>query len=154
MHRHKWRRRFAWLLGVIVGLFVVGVVFGALGGGSTSGGGHVAQPVASHTSATPTPTPAYDGPDYTGSHLKVTEKDFGYGVTSYAGHIRVTNHTDQLADVTITVNVFRHNQNLGELDGYTTVKPHSSTRVKLTSMDDYHANWTDTHVSVTGFPDN
>lgn len=85
--------------------------------------------------------------DYSFSHLRVSREG---GLGSFQGTLVVRNTTDEQADVYVTVDAYNHNQNVGELDGSATLKPHSSSRVKLTSLDDF-TKTTDYKVDVTGW---
>lgn len=86
------------------------------------------------------------GEDYDFSHLKVTKGGFGL----FEGSIVVENTTSERSKVFVTVAAFRGQQNLGELNGSATMKPHSSSKIELTSLDDF-ARATDYQVEISGF---
>lgn len=89
---------------------------------------------------------AEQGEDYDFSKLKVTKGGFGL----FEGSIVVENTTSERSKVIVTVDAFRRQQNLGELNGNATLKPHSSSKIELTSLDDF-ARATDYQVEISGF---
>ena len=69
----------------------------------------------------------------------------------YGGTVELTNHTDVHADLWITVRVYDGEQELGELDGGISLKPHSTAVADLTGYDRFQP-FTDTVVDWTGVP--
>lgn len=86
--------------------------------------------------------------DYPFSHLRVS-RDESFDSGTFKGTIVVRNTTGHQADIYVTVHAFNHNQNVGELDGNATLKPHSSSRINLTSVDNF-TKTTDYTVNVDG----
>jgi hypothetical protein len=71
--------------------------------------------------------------------------------SAFDGSLTVENPTSQYQDVFVTVDVFDGDQNVGELSGSVTLKPHSASTVDLTSLDRY-VRWTDAHVDLLRTP--
>jgi hypothetical protein len=69
----------------------------------------------------------------------------------YAGTVELTNHTDVHADMIVTVRVYDGEQELGELTGDISLKPHSTAVVDLESSDGFRP-FTDTVVDWIGVP--
>lgn len=85
--------------------------------------------------------------DYGFSKLSVSRDGL---IDTFEGSIVIRNNTAQSAEVIVTVDAYDGNENLGELNGSATLKPNSSSRIKLTSLDDF-AQATDYKVEVSGF---
>jgi len=69
----------------------------------------------------------------------------------YGGTVELTNHTDIHADLWITVRVYDGEQQLGQLTGDISLKPHSTATVDLTGYDEFRP-FTDTVVDWSGVP--
>lgn len=59
------------------------------------------------------------------------------GTGYFDGTIRLTNHEDLHADVLVTVNLYRGDEEVGDLTGSVTLKPNSSSSVDLDSSDNF-----------------
>lgn len=107
-------------------------------------------PAATNSSAAPkasTKTSAKELEPYEYTDLKVTERTDG--LDTFAGTITIHNNTDKLRDYYVTVTVFKGSQDVGTLMGTIKVKPSSSGKLKLTSIDDFVGDATDYQVSIT-----
>lgn len=69
----------------------------------------------------------------------------------YGGTVELTNHTDVHADMSVRVLVYDGEQELGELTGRISLKPHSTATVDLMGNDEFRP-FTDTVVSLRGMP--
>lgn len=87
-----------------------------------------------------------EGERYSWKGLKVQKDNFGM----FEGSLTVTNSTDEAAEVLVEVTAYDGEQTLGALNGSTRVKPGATTKVDLTSLDDF-AKASDFEVEVSGF---
>lgn len=69
----------------------------------------------------------------------------------FAGTIELTNHTNVHANILVSVHIYDNEQDIGELHGDVSLKPHSSAQVDLWSSDDYR-QFNDTVVELLGLP--
>jgi len=69
----------------------------------------------------------------------------------YGGTVELTNHTDVHADMSVTVHVYDGEQDVGAIDGYISLKPHSTGILDLEGYDQYRP-FTDTVVELFGLP--
>ena len=69
----------------------------------------------------------------------------------FDGTIELTNHTNVHANMYVTVHIYNDDQDIGELHGDISLKPHSTARVDLQSFDDY-SPFNSTVVELLGLP--
>lgn len=70
---------------------------------------------------------------------------------NFDGTIRLANHEDLNADVFVTINIYKGDQEVGDLTGSVTIKPNSASTVDLDSFDDF-ASYDNTTVELLPLP--
>lgn len=70
---------------------------------------------------------------------------------NFDGTIRLANHEDLDADVLVTINIYKGDQEVGDLTGSVTLKPKSASTVDLDSIDSF-ASYDNTTIELLPIP--
>lgn len=129
---------------VVGGLLLMGGCLAVLGGAASEIDDSMTEDTVSADQTSPGAA-AKETEDYSWKGLKVAKDEFGY----FTGSIKVTNNTDDRADVFVEVTAYDGQQTLGALMGSTKIKPGATTTVDLEGFDEF-AKATDYDVEITG----
>jgi hypothetical protein len=133
---------------VVGGLVLLGGCFALLGGAANE----VAKDLEKDT--TTGQVAAEEIQDATGEGDRYSWKDLEVRKDPttewFAGSLTVTNSTDEATEVFVQVTAYDGEQTLGTLDGSARVKPGATTKVPLTSLEEFEKA-TDYEVEISGF---